>query len=119
MGIPEDKRRFIRLNALVDVVYHKISPQEKEKISLTKNISKGGICLIAYEELKKSDMLDLKIFLPEDKKPIHAIGKIVWSKSFIIGDISSGKRFDLGIEFIDITEEEANKINKYVFTQKL
>ena len=112
----EDKRRFVRLNVFVDVVYNRIPPAEKEKLSLTKNIGKGGICLIVYEELKVSEMLDLKMFFPEEDTLIHAIGKVVWTKEFLIGGMSQGKRYDVGIEFIKIKEEEADKLNKYVFT---
>jgi len=112
----EDKRKFVRLNALVDVIYNRVSPSEKEKLSLTKNIGKGGICLIAYEELKVSDILDLKMFFPEEEALIHAIGKVVWIKEFFIGGMSQGKRYDVGIEFVKIKEEDADKLNKYVFT---
>jgi c-di-GMP-binding flagellar brake protein YcgR len=89
---------------------------EKEKLSLTKNISKGGICLIAYEPLKPSDVLGLKMYLPGDRKEINAVGKVVWSKEFIIGDDSFGKRYDVGVEFIDVKDEDLNKVNKYVFS---
>lgn len=115
-NMPEEKRRFVRLNVLTDIVYTKRQAPEKEKLSLAKNISMGGICLIVYEELKKSDMLDLKIFLPEDKTPISAAGRVDWVKEFLIGDAYKGRRFDVGIEFIEISEENKNKINKYVFS---
>ncbi len=113
----QEGRRFVRLNALVDVVYKKLSFLEEE-LSLTKNISKGGICLIAYEELKESDILDLEIYLPEDKIPINATGRVVWVKEFIIGSPIKGKRFDAGIEFMEIKEEDLNRIDRYVFTFK-
>lgn len=112
----EERREFVRLNALVDVVYAKHPALDKEKLSLAKNISKGGICLIVYQRLKKQDVLDLKIYLPEDKAPISVLGRVVWVKEFIIGDPSTGKRFDIGIEFIEIKDKELNKINKYVFS---
>jgi c-di-GMP-binding flagellar brake protein YcgR len=114
--MPEDKRRFVRLNVLVDVAYSKIPPSEKEKLSVAKNIGKGGICLIAYEELRASDMLNIEMFLPEGERPINAVGRVAWTKEFIIGDAAKGKRFDVGIEFIKIDDKDADKINKYVFT---
>ena len=115
MEANQERRKFQRLNALVDVVYNKISPAQKVEFSLTRNISKGGICLIAYDELKVSDMLDLNIYLPEDKITVHVIGRVVWVKDFVICDIPKGKRFDVGIEFVQITEEDKKKIDKYVF----
>jgi c-di-GMP-binding flagellar brake protein YcgR len=111
----QEKRKFVRLSALVDVIYNKRTLTQNE-LSITRNISRGGICLIAYDELNEQDVLDLKLYLPEDKTPIRAIGKVVWVKEFIIGSIEEGKRFDVGIEFMDIKEEDANRVNKYVFS---
>jgi len=117
METNQERRKFVRLNTLVDVVYNKVSPSQKVEVSLTKNISKGGICLIAYDELKVSDNLDLNIYLPEDKTPLHVIGRVAWVKDFVICNIPNGKRFDVGIEFITITEEDEKKIDKYVFSR--
>jgi c-di-GMP-binding flagellar brake protein YcgR len=112
MDMQKERRRFARLNVLVDVVYKKHAGLDGNKLSLAKNISKGGICLIVYEELKESDTLELIMRLPEDNGTVSALGRVVWVKEFIIGD---NKRFDAGIEFIGIEEEDINKINKYVF----
>ena len=110
-----EKRKFVRLSALVDVIYSKRAITEKET-SITRNISQGGICLIAYDELNERDVLDLKLYLPGENSPIQATGKVVWVKEFIIGSIEEGKRYDVGIEFMDIKEEDANRVNKYVFS---
>jgi hypothetical protein len=115
MNIQEERRKFRRFNVLADVVYNKRLSLEKGRLSLTKNISKGGICLIVYEELKELDLLDLKIYLPESKTPISAVGRVVWVRDFIIGDIAYGKRFDIGIEFIEINEKDLNQLDKYLF----
>ena len=115
METNQERRKFVRLNTLVDVVYNKVFPAQKVEVSLTKNISKGGICLIAYDELKVSDNLDLNIYLPEDKTPVHVIGRVAWVKDFVICNIPNGKRFDVGIEFITISEQDEKKIAKYVF----
>jgi len=114
----EEKRKFLRLNILADVIYTKTALRDKEKLSLAKNISQGGICIICYERLQKSDILDLKIYLPEDRSPINALGRVAWIKEFIIGDESTGKRYDVGIEFIKINNQDRDKINKYVVIHK-
>jgi c-di-GMP-binding flagellar brake protein YcgR len=116
METKQERRKFVRLNTLVDVVYNKVSPAQKVEVSLTKNISKGGICLIAYDELKVSDKLDLNIYLPEDKTPVHAIGRVAWVQDFVICNIPNGKRFDVGIEFTHINEQDLEKIDKHVFS---
>ena len=111
----EEKRRFVRLNVLTDVAYTRRPSSEEEKISLSKNISIGGLCLIVYETLKESEVLDLNIYLSEEAMPVNAVGRVVWSKEFIVGDPDKGKRYDVGIELIEINEEDVAKIEKYVF----
>lgn len=120
MEIPqEDRRRFVRLNALVDVAYnkHPSKPGEEPSLRLSKNISKGGICLIVYEEFKKDDLLDLKICFTGAKTPIKAVARVVWVSEFTIGD-NIGKRYDVGIEFIKISDSDREKIDQYVFSHR-
>lgn len=118
MAIPqEERRRYVRLNALVDVTYnrHPHKPQEESSLRVSKNISKGGICLIVYEEFKKDDLLDLKIYLPETKIPVEAQARVAWVAEFSIGD-KIGKRYDLGVEFIKISDSDIDRIDRYVFS---
>jgi c-di-GMP-binding flagellar brake protein YcgR len=118
MTLPqEERRKYVRLNTLVDVAYNKHTrkPQEESSLRLSKNISKEGICLIVYEEFKKDDLLDLKIYFPNVKTPIDALARVAWVSEFSIGD-SIGKRYDVGIEFIKISESDKDKIDQYVFS---
>jgi len=114
---PQDERRkFVRLDRLVDIVYRKHQTLEKEKLTLSRNISIGGICLVVYEKLKESQLLELDLCIPEEKIPIKALGKVVWVHEYIIGNVSKDRRYDVGIEFIEISDEDVNKVNKYVFS---
>jgi c-di-GMP-binding flagellar brake protein YcgR len=115
---PEDKRQFLRLNVLVDVTYKKKDFAGKEKLSLSKNISEGGICLIVYEPINEADVLELQIFLPDTKKPINVLGRVAWIKNFSIGDTVAGQRSDVGIEFLKIAKKDRKEIEKYVFTNR-
>ncbi|MDP2943837.1 MAG: PilZ domain-containing protein [Candidatus Omnitrophota bacterium] len=116
MAVQKERRKFVRLNILTDVAYAKQQkPSEKDKLSIAKNISAGGICLVVYEELRVGDILDLKLCLPEEKALINAVGRVVWIKEFVIDDCSNAKRFDAGIEFIKISDKDMAKINQYVF----
>jgi c-di-GMP-binding flagellar brake protein YcgR len=120
MTLPqEERRKYLRLNALVDVAYnkHQQKPEEGLSLQLSKNISKGGICLIVYEEFKKDDLLDLRIYFPVVKAPIEAVARVAWVSEFTIGD-KIGKRYDMGIEFIKISDSDREKIDQYVFSHR-
>ena len=110
----EEKRRFPRFNLLVDVLVSKRATSEREKLLITKNISQGGACIIAYEELKELDILDLKIFLPEDDKPIKVTARVAWVREIVIGGTEQAKRYDVGVEFIGVDNEIMNKLNRYL-----
>jgi c-di-GMP-binding flagellar brake protein YcgR len=110
-----ERRRFLRLQEAIDVVYKKHLVTDKEKVLLTKNIGAGGICLRVYgDELSEGDMLDLKIYLPEPDGIITAVGKVVWRKEIYTNDVSQTKRLDVGIEFTEIRPQDRKRINKYV-----
>ncbi len=111
-----ERRKFSRLNILVDVTYAKHADSKKRgKLTLTKNIGKGGICFVGYEKLKIGDVIDLKVYLPGDNASIVAIAKVNWVKEFTIGDTDS-KRYDVGVEFIDIGEVDVKRVDNYVQT---
>jgi len=116
MANREERRKFPRFNLLVDVSFKKKASFKKEKFSVTKNISGVGVCLISYEELKEGDDLELKVFMPESKKPMKVMGRVAWVRQFIIGDPQEGMRYDVGVEFLDISEEEKEKINQHLFS---
>jgi c-di-GMP-binding flagellar brake protein YcgR len=116
VGKLDERRKFVRLNAMADVIYRKRDVSEQETLSLSRNIGEGGICLIAYDDLKKADVLDLQIYLPDDPKHIPAVGRVAWVNEFVVGDASGGRRLDVGIEFLEIKEEDRGRIEKYVFT---
>ncbi len=106
----------MRLSILADVSYAKKDVSKEENLTFTKNIGKGGICLITYEPVEESDILELKIALPNEREPLSVIGKVCWVKQFNIGNDSGGERFDVGIEFIKISDEDKQKIDGYVFS---
>ena len=112
-----ERRKFFRLPTSIKVSYHRSHSSEKERTSFTKNISLGGIWLIADEELEELDSLALKIFIPGSIKPINAIGEVVWVKEFTKGGLSAGGKFDVGIKFIKIDEKDTKEIEKYISSE--
>ena len=116
----EERRKFVRLNINVEINYTIITlpPHKQFTIPIqSKNIGGGGICLISEQELKTGELLKLEIKLPEDPPTVHALGRVVWVKPFSLATEKS-KRFDMGVEFIEISQEDRQRINKYVFSLK-
>ena len=112
--MPEERRKFARLNILVDVSYTKHATNEKRKLSLTRNISRGGVCFVGYEKVQDNDTIDLNVYLPGSAEPVKAIGKVVWVREFTIGENFQNKRYDVGVEFVEISDQNSGKIDQYM-----
>lgn len=114
MITPNERRKYPRLNVNTEVEYSIVNNPEVEK-SFTKNISAGGICLIVYEDILPQTVLELKIYLPNNPQPIKATGKVVWKSEFII-TTDKRARFDVGIEFLDISDTDRQVVAQHIFS---
>ena len=110
-----ERRRFPRLTVAAAVDYVILNKQTPEEGTLIRNISAGGICLIVYENIDAGTVLSLSIFLPDNHSYISAKGRVVWKKEFMVSS-EQRKRYDVGVEFIEISEEDQKRISKFVFS---
>ena len=115
----QERRKFVRLNANVDVKWAKITDKKESllgDLSVGKNISGGGICLTAYGgNIGEGDMLYLEIELPT-KKIVKTKCKVAWVGEFEIIGGRYEKRYDVGVEFLEIKDEDREEINKFIFS---
>ncbi|MFH1094455.1 MAG: PilZ domain-containing protein [Candidatus Omnitrophota bacterium] len=111
-----ERRKFPRLNLSVDIEYSVIGKNQSSKSEgVTKNISSGGICVIVYERIDIGDILSLVINLPAGERPIQTEGRVVWIGDFILSD-DKRSSWDTGVEFTEISEDDSQRLSKYVFT---
>ncbi len=111
----DDRRRFPRFNLLVDVSVTKHASIEKEKTLSSRNISQGGVCVIAFEQPNMGDLMDLKIRLPGMNDEIKIMGKVAWVREFSIGATQRSQRFEVGMEFIGLSDSIFEQIKKYLY----
>lgn len=97
-----EKRKFVRLKKCVDVTYVSLTTMRSPFNSLTRDIGGGGICIYPKGAIKKGEVLELEMRLP-GKKPIFAIGKVVWIK----GKPDKPKA---GIEFVAIRAKDKARL---------
>ena len=91
-----EKRKFPRLGESWNIDYQVIRSTELMNHSidgLTVNISGGGICFHAQEEIPKGTMLAIELKSREFSSSILALAKAVWCKE---KDINV---YDVGAEF--------------------
>jgi len=115
----KEKRRLPRLNAAVAVRWEKAAPKKRWGLrtdpEATKNISAGGICLVVHEDVEVGDRLDLDIELP-GARVIHAAGRVIWTAPVQEGADKERKGRNVGIEFLEITKEDREEIQRFVWT---
>ena len=111
----EAKRRYPRLPLNTEIVYRVLDQAEAELYTTgSKDISSGGLCIIVIEKLEPGAVLNLRFSLPELNKIVNAKGKVIWVKELRIGKKKAGDFYEAGIEFMEIDQEERERIKDYV-----
>jgi len=104
------RRELLRIQAEVEVHFKSFDQFYKE---YAKNISKGGIFIKSNSPLPPQTVLEIKIFLPDDKDPVDAVGEVVHT---IEPDISKERGWEpgMGIHFVDFPSSMQQRLSKYV-----
>ncbi|MBM4031990.1 MAG: PilZ domain-containing protein [Planctomycetes bacterium] len=92
------RRKFPRVKAGWAVEYRPVSDTEFQKSpvsGLAVDISGGGICLEAREEIAVGTMVAIDLHSPDFEAPILALAKVVWCKKRLFSDV-----YDVGAEFL-------------------
>jgi len=111
----EERRKFPRLDLSVDVNWEKIPTKSKKRLAKSKNISQGGIRLIADNAIKIGDSLDLQIKLPTNQT-ISSVGRVAWVNEFEVIGGKYEKRYDTGIEFTKIKKKDVEELKNFMFS---
>lgn len=104
-----DKRRFPRAHFRCQVVVRRKGHPESFSTQ-TENIGAGGICVILDKGLELFTEVVVEITLPDDLTPLTNNGKVVW----VVKEAGSLKRFDTGIEFVNLPAEQRTRIGKII-----
>jgi hypothetical protein len=105
--LPE-RRRFVRIETPLRVT---IKSGDYLDEVVTKNVSPVGLRFEIGKELKKSEQLDLSLYLPSIGDPIHLKAKVIWQSKTSLEDKAP---YDVGVEIIDIDDKGKNDFLKYL-----
>jgi c-di-GMP-binding flagellar brake protein YcgR len=117
MSSGEEKRQFPRLSIDVEVEYAPLHQEEAEVFTTaTKNLSTGGICIIAFEELQRGSLLNLKFtFPPGAYNFIITSGRVAWVKELYSSTKNTTEKiYEVGIEFVNLSDAVKEKLEKYI-----
>lgn len=81
----------------------------------TENIGAGGICVSLEEGLGVFSEVNIELALKDGMPPIKCRGNVVWVvKSQSVKNSIRTTKFDTGIEFVALKEEEQARIDSLV-----
>ncbi|MFA5356744.1 MAG: ATPase, T2SS/T4P/T4SS family [Candidatus Omnitrophota bacterium] len=111
-----DKRAYKRLNDKVNISYKILEKDNAllkrglaaEHLSVTKNISAGGVLFFLDEPIAVGSILDLKLELPDAAEPIECLVRVV--RSDMLGD----KNYDIAVCFLSLSGSERARLDRYV-----
>ena len=113
-----NQRKFPRINLQCEVL---IQAEELAAplSTRTENLGAGGVCVILDKSLERFSKCRIRLHLDEKTPVIDCAGKIVWTVP-TQSLKSLKKRFDTGIEFVDLEPAGAHRIREFieVYTQK-
>ncbi|MDD5422395.1 MAG: PilZ domain-containing protein [Candidatus Omnitrophota bacterium] len=106
-----EKRKYLRLKAPLNISYSGRLDGKTRSI-IAKDISADGIRFETHDKgLKRSDLIELQLNIPDADTSLKARGKIIWNKKLSLEDNSPS---DVGIEFIDIEEGKKDIMLKFL-----
>ncbi len=108
-------RQYLRLSAPWPIRIERRSgpserrdqPSEDRRISITKDVSAGGIGLAVKEIVPVGSPIYVEIFIPPLNRTICAKGQVVRVNA-------QRNNFDLGIRFVQIDPEERTALNEAI-----
>jgi len=115
---PAEKRKYIRFRYPFyirceehedkDEQFQDISITFREikenKVSVSKNVSLGGLCFISRKDFSTDTVLTLELFTPTQTQPFQIVGKVAWRKKGIVT-----QNYEIGVEFLKIDKEREFK----------
>ena len=110
-----NKRKFPRVNVACEIVVH---PAKSAPLAtLTENLGAGGVCIMLDRPLKRFSACQLRLELKEDLSKIDCRGKVVWAIATKKSARDTKRSYDIGIEFVELSEESAALIRQFLQEQ--
>ena len=113
----QDRRTYIRLDKKINMRYKIFKSRDEllkkgftmEQLSVTRNISAGGLLFSSVELLTIGSILELKIEVPDLGEPVECLARVVRVQEMI-----EDKSYEIAACFLDINSAQKGRLNKYV-----
>lgn len=126
-----ERRKYPRFPLKLNVQYQLSGQADRRSIfsnSISRDLGIGGVAMMVWEQLDTGQMLDIEIGIPEFeqadkwnkqdeavpvKKTVLLTSRVVWRWP------RTGKRYLIGIQFLDLKQEDALAIKDFLQNYEL
>lgn len=108
-NVQKERRRELRV--YLRVLKMKLETSKDVFFGYAKNISAGGLFIPTVNPKNVGERFKLKFRLPNSDKDIIVTAEVVWNRTY-----SNSDEYEpgMGIRFVEISEEDAELIRKFV-----
>jgi len=103
-----ERRKYIRIPESTEITYRRV-PETKVSGYITKDISQGGIRFFIHEFIPVNSILKVRVRLKKNYFTFEALVKVKWIK-----EDPTGNRFEIGVEFTEISTEASKCLVDYI-----
>ena len=103
-----EKRRHKRIAEYTSIAYRLPFKKLPEKF-ITRDISQSGVMFLAHEFIPESMVLDIVVNLTKIPFSFQVYSRVKW-----IRKDPSGERYEVGVEFMNLSKNAKDKLTKYI-----
>ena len=112
----KERRKFKRFDAYMSIKFKVAGHEEEVKgVSLSRDLSREGLRINSNENLKEGTTLDIEINIPDDPKPVHTSGKVMWSHPAE----ERNQGFEQGVRFLMMDPVDKFRVLDYAYNHWL
>jgi len=106
-----ERRNFVRINANFVVSYY-VYPGHVNRtdMTLTRNVSVGGICFTTDKHFPPGTILHITLRLPKVKNLVEILGEVMYVKQ----ETNKKLLFDIGVKFVQCKDDDLHIIDKII-----
>jgi len=115
LSVEKERRKFKRFDAYMSVKYESSDDTHIKGISLSRDLSRDGLKMNSNKDLRPGTLLELEIDIPDDPKPVHTTGKVMWSHL----SETQNQGYDQGVRFLMMDPVDKFRVLDYAYNHWL
>lgn len=110
------RRKFPRAEYPCLITVRKNTPPQEAILTHTENISVGGVRVIIAKKIGVLTEVDIEIDLKDTMPTILSKASICWTEELSFGEVGKSPRYDTGIKFLGLKDEDRRRVQRVVET---